>query len=145
MTGEDLELKPITVEQKGFEYSPLGKFFNRRLKEEDKKEGLLKRLNNIEDKNEEQLKATEGKTCSKSKIDLFDKHLTLEAIDLIKVIKSTEVNGDYDKLFFTGGNKKAYGLDNFKTFEKLIKDSRSKSMTTDEAEIKHNKFAEKLD
>ena len=90
MTGEDLELKPITVEQKGFEYSPLGKFFNRRLKEEDKKEGLLKRLNNIEDKNEEQLKATEGKTCSKSKIDLFDKHLTLEAIDLIKVIKSTE-------------------------------------------------------
>ena len=145
LTGEDLELKPITVEQKGFEYSPLGKFFNRRLKEEDKKEGLLKRLNNIEDKNEEQLKATEGKTCSKSKIDLFDKHLTLEAIDLIKVIKSTEVNVDYDKLFFTGGNKKAYGLDNFKTFEKLIKDIRSKSMTTDEAEIKHNKFAEKLD
>ena len=50
---------PSTVKQKRFEYSPLGKFFNRGLKEESKKEGLLKRLKNIEDKNEEQLKAIE--------------------------------------------------------------------------------------
>ena len=34
----------------------MGKFFNKGLKEEDKKEGLLKRLKNIEDKNEQQLK-----------------------------------------------------------------------------------------
>ena len=44
LTGEDLDLKRSTVEQARFEYSPLGKFFNKRLKEEDKKEGLLKRL-----------------------------------------------------------------------------------------------------
>ena len=56
LTGEDLDLKP-----KG-------------LKEEDKKEGLLKRLKNIEDKNEEQVKAIEDqkevqtKIISKSKI-----------------------------------------------------------------------------
>ena len=50
---------PSTAKQKRFEYSPLGKFFNRGLKEEGKKEGLLKRLKNIEDKNEEQLKAIE--------------------------------------------------------------------------------------
>ena len=55
LTGEDLGLKPSTVEQAKFEYSPLGKIFNKGLKEEDKKEGLLKRLKNIEDKNKEQL------------------------------------------------------------------------------------------
>ena len=38
-------------------YSPLGKIFNKGLKEEDKKEGLFKRIKNIEDKSKEQLKA----------------------------------------------------------------------------------------
>ena len=47
MTGEDLGLKPSTVEQARFEYSPLGKIFNKGLKEEDKKEGLLKRLKKL--------------------------------------------------------------------------------------------------
>ena len=57
LTGEDLGLKPNTIEQARFEYSPLGKIFNKGLdKDEDKKEGLLKRLKNIEDKNEELLK-----------------------------------------------------------------------------------------
>ena len=45
-TGEDLGLKPSTAEQAKFEYSPLGKIFNKELDEDkDKKEGLLKRLN----------------------------------------------------------------------------------------------------
>ena len=47
LTGEDLGLKPITVEQVRFEYSQLGKGFNKGLKEEDKKEGLLKTLSNF--------------------------------------------------------------------------------------------------
>ena len=48
LTGKDLGLKPSTVEQAKFEHSPLGKIFNKGLKEEDKKEELLKRLENIE-------------------------------------------------------------------------------------------------
>ena len=45
LTGEDLGLKPSTVEKAKFEYSPLGKIFSKGLdKDEDKKEGLLKRL-----------------------------------------------------------------------------------------------------
>ena len=44
MTGEDLGLKPSTVEQTKFEYSPFGKVFTKRLKEEDKKQELFKRL-----------------------------------------------------------------------------------------------------
>ena len=41
-------LKPSTIEQARFQYSPLGKIFNKRLNENDKKEGLFKRLKNIE-------------------------------------------------------------------------------------------------
>ena len=37
----------------------MGKIFDKRLSEEDKKEGLFKRIKNIEGKNEEQLKAIE--------------------------------------------------------------------------------------
>ena len=55
LTGEDLGLKPSTVEQAKFEYSPLGKIFNKGLDKDDEKEGLFKRLENVKDKNEEQL------------------------------------------------------------------------------------------
>ena len=61
LTGEDLNYKPITVEQAKFNYSLLNKRFNKGL-QEDKNEGLLKRLKNIENKNEEQLKIIRDKT-----------------------------------------------------------------------------------
>ena len=57
LTGENLVLKPSAVEQAKFEYSPLGKTFNKGLSEDNKKEGLFKRLENIKNKNEEQLQA----------------------------------------------------------------------------------------
>ena len=57
--GEDLGLKPSTVEQAKFEYSPLGKIFNKGLDKDDQKEGLFKKLKNIECKNEAQLQAIE--------------------------------------------------------------------------------------
>ena len=37
LTGEDLDLKPSTIEQTNSEYSPLGKIFNKGLSEDDKK------------------------------------------------------------------------------------------------------------
>ena len=48
LTCEDLGLKPSTIEQTRFEYSPLGKIFNKGLSEDDKKDDLFKRLENIE-------------------------------------------------------------------------------------------------
>ena len=57
LNGEDLNLKPSTIEQAKFEFSQLGKTFNRGLDENDKEEGLFKRLKYIEDKKKEQLKA----------------------------------------------------------------------------------------
>ena len=51
LTGEGLGYKQIVIEKAKFEYSPLGKIFTKGLdKDEDKKEGLLKRLKNIEGK-----------------------------------------------------------------------------------------------
>ena len=44
LTGEDLGLKPSSIEQAKFEYSPLDKIFNKGLDEDDKKEGFFKRL-----------------------------------------------------------------------------------------------------
>ena len=48
LIGEDLSLKPSTVEQVKFEYSPLSNIFTKGLDKDDKKEGLFKRLKNIE-------------------------------------------------------------------------------------------------
>ena len=50
LTGEDLGLKPNTNEQARFEYSPLGKIFNKELNKDDQEEGLFKRFKNIENK-----------------------------------------------------------------------------------------------
>ena len=35
LTGEDLSLKPSTIEQAKFEFSPLGKIFNKGLDKDD--------------------------------------------------------------------------------------------------------------
>ena len=48
LTGEDLGLKPNTIEQARFEYSLLGKFLDKELDKDDQEEGLFKRLKNIE-------------------------------------------------------------------------------------------------
>ena len=47
--------KPDVVQKANFEYSPLGQVFNKGLKTDEKQKGLLKRLKNIEGKNEQQL------------------------------------------------------------------------------------------
>ena len=56
LTSKYLGYKPGVFEQAKFEYSPLRKVFNKRLEKEDKKEGLLKRLKNIEDTTKDQIK-----------------------------------------------------------------------------------------
>ena len=57
LTKKDLAYKPDAFEQAKFEYSPLGKVFTDGLDKSDRKEGLLKRLKNIEDKSNNQLLA----------------------------------------------------------------------------------------
>ena len=52
LTGEDLDYKPDTLTQAKFEYSPLDKTLTFGSTKEDKKEGLLKRLANINKAND---------------------------------------------------------------------------------------------
>ena len=76
LTGEDLGLKPSTIERAKFEYYPLGKVFNKGLSEEDKKEGILKRLENIKNKNNGLLNTFATNKSSKNKKNTKDKVLT---------------------------------------------------------------------
>ena len=55
LTNKDLGYKPDAFEQAKFEYSPLGKVFTDGLDKSNRKEGLLKRLKNIEDRSNNQL------------------------------------------------------------------------------------------
>ena len=57
LTKKDLNYKPNPFEQAKFEYSPLGKVFIDGLDKSDRKEGLLKKLKNIEDRSNNQLLA----------------------------------------------------------------------------------------
>ena len=96
LTGGDLGLKLSTVEQAKFKYSPLGKIFNKGLSEDDKKEGLFKRLENIKDKNEELIntlsttnKTPMNKINNQSKKLMYDVNHSfskLRNIDDIKIL-----------------------------------------------------------
>ena len=57
LTEKDLGYKPDAFEPEKFEYSPLVKVFTDGLDKSDRNEGLLKRLKNIEDRNNNQLLA----------------------------------------------------------------------------------------
>ena len=60
LTDEDLGYRPDPVQKAKFEYSPLGQVFNKVLTTGERSEGLLKRLKNIEDKTDNQLRAIEN-------------------------------------------------------------------------------------
>ena len=91
LTGEDLEYKPDVVETAKFEYSPLSQVFNKGLEKDEKNEGLLKRLKNIEDKTDNQLKENK------------DSQLGIKSIG------------------YTGGNNKDYDFTNFSSYRDLFR------------------------
>ena len=57
LTNKDLGYKPDAFEKAKFEYSPLGKVFTDGLNKSDRKEDLLKRIKNIENRSNNQLLA----------------------------------------------------------------------------------------
>ena len=134
LTGEDLGLKPSTVEQAKFEYSPLGKIFNKGLSEDDKKEGVLKRLKNIEDKNE--VKNEDIKEIT----DFVDEPLSFEAKELINEIKTIQKDVDHRKLKFRDGNNIDYDFSDYKTFKEVFRDLYYRTFTIDDSESKQDEF-----
>ena len=69
----------------------MGKIVNKGLSEDDKKEGLLKRLKNIKDKNEEQLQIIKYQGEKQlEELKNIDKNKTLKAIN--EISKNDEAN-----------------------------------------------------
>ena len=120
LTDKDLGLKPSTIEQTIFEYSSLGKIFNKGLDHSDQKEGLLKRLKKIEDKNEELLKAKNKTENIREVTDFVDEPLSLEARDLIEEIRVIQKDVDYKKVKIRGGNNSDDDFTDYKTFKELF-------------------------
>ena len=85
-------LKASTIEQTKFEYSLLGKIYNKALDKDDKKESLFKRLENIKDTNLTQLQAIKDQGEKQLKeLKSIDKSKTLKAIGKISK-KNDEAN-----------------------------------------------------
>ena len=122
LTGKDLGLKPSTIEQAKFEYSPLGKGFTKGLNKEDQKDGLFKSLKNIEGKNEELLKIKRNKTKNIKEISDFSDEPFSKAKALIEEIRIIQEDVDYKNLKITDGNNVTYNFSDFKTFNDLYKD-----------------------
>ena len=121
LTEEYLGRKPSTVEQARFEYSPLGKIFDKGLKEEGNRERHLKRLKNNEDENEERLKAIKNKTENIKEITYFvEEPLSLEAKELHEEIKVIQKDVDYRKLKITGGNNITFDFSDYKNLKSCL-------------------------
>ena len=133
LTGEGLDLNPSTVEQTKFEYSRLGKIFNKGLSEDDKKEGLFKRLENVKNKNEELInRFSTTYKASKNKIDNQSEKLIYKAnhsftelknIDNIKKLSlgsMFNIMKEYHKKFNSLNNLKPRTKDNEKLKQEVL-------------------------
>ena len=106
-----------------------------------KKEGLLKRLKNIEDKNEKPLEVKDkANENMKEVIDFVNQPLSFEAKELIKEIKPIQKDVDNRKLKIIGGNNVDYDFNDYKTFKELLRDLYYRKTTIDEAKIIQEEF-----
>ena len=104
----------------------MGKFFNKGLNEEDKKERVLKRLKNFEDKTEKQsklIKDNQNKQLGiKSVIDVFNNNLSQEAKGIIQTLSNLEKNIYYKRLMFKRNKHLEFDFRDYRTLRELFKD-----------------------
>ena len=165
LTGEDLGLKPSTIEQTKFEYSPLGKIFNKGLDKDDKKKGLFKRLKNIEnaqknltssnndddDDSESIYYTSKSKFDDKDKIEtkplnVFDylKSLSQEAKDLMDEIDEANNDTVNAKLLFIGSNEEKFNFNIRKPLD-FISAIYNAKISLKEAEIKQRDLEKEIE
>ena len=147
LTGKDLEYKPSPLQKAKFEYSPLGQVFNKGLESNERQEGLLKRLKNIEDKTDN-LNVNDGSKLKK--IDFYNPQIERsrkaaqeinEIINEIKKIKNSPRDKDtkkyQPKFNFIRANKNEDDFNKYIDLRELGNDMQNGSLTLDEAkEIK---------
>ena len=104
LTNKDLNYKPDAIEQARFEYLPLGKVFIHGLDKSDRKGGLLKRLNYIEEKSNTQLLAIRNIPRPAIKDDVNDENITIQDFKK-ELIDKNILHKDGDKKFDNIVNK----------------------------------------
>ena len=146
LTGEDLGLTSSTIERTKFEYSPSGKIFNKGLSKDDQKEGLFKRLENIEDTNLTQLQAIKDRGEQQLReLKNIEENRALEAIDkfrrknneakdLVFKIKKIHTELDTANLAYTKTDGKTkFDFNLFKSQLKFSRKIHNYEITLDEA------------
>ena len=127
--------------------------FNKGLDKDERQEGLLKRLKNLEDKANNQLDLIKSQRISQKEIDKFYDGADTEILELEKraINESIENINDENKVFSVKINNKSYKIDRYTSlayFEKLlfegiidlkkaIGDQRKLSKTVNELEKKN--------
>ena len=143
LTGEDLGLKPNTIEQVRFEYSLLGKIFNKGLSDDDKEEGLFKRLTNIENaqriliKNDDKDNAAYGFTL-KSVNEFIEEITSMEEkinLSLFEEFFESSSPTDYAKMLINTKNADE-NKENVKETENRILDLEDRIKEMNEKEKK---------
>ena len=114
--------KPDVVQKAKFEYSPLGQVFNKGLEKDEKQVGLLKRLKNIEDKTNNQLKENKDNQLDIKSIGYtVRQELSQEAKNMLEKLNNKEKLINYKKLGFREGNNKDYDFTNFSSLRYLFR------------------------
>ena len=114
--------KTDVVQKEKLEYSPLVQVFNKGLKTDGKQVGLLKRLKNIEDKTDNQLKENKDSQLGIKSIGYrVRQELSQEAKSILEKLNNHEKLINYKKLGFRGGNNKDYDFNNFSSLRELFR------------------------
>ena len=114
--------KPDVVQKAKFEYSPLGQVFNKGLEKDEKQVGLLKRLKDIEDKTDNQLKENKDSQLGIKSIGYkVRQELSQEAKNMLEKLNNQEKLINYKKLGFRGGNNKDYDFTNFSSLRERFR------------------------
>ena len=123
LTGEDLDYKPDALTQAKFEYSPLGKTLTFGSIKEDKKEGLLKRLANINRANN--LSNLRGINTNIYPRDIDYYHLNKDKIDTRRFYEAyNKLESLEEKIFMI--NEFYKKIKNFKNDDNILSEENNK-------------------
>ena len=113
----------------------LVKVFNKGLNADDKKEGLLKRLKNIEDKTDKQLEENKDNQSGVKCIGFTVKEeLSQEAKNILELLNNQEKLINYKKLNFRGGKNIDYDFSEYRSLKELLKAIYYRKVTIEEVE-----------
>ena len=105
-----------------FEHSPLGQVFNKGLESSGKQEGLLKRLESVEDATDKQLEENKDNQLGvKSICYTVKEELSQVAKNMLEKLNNQEKLINYRKLSFRRDNNNDYDFTNFNSLRELFR------------------------